>query len=165
MTEVAEHVEVHRHPVPTSFIWKYIFSLDHKVIGIPVHTAGDRGRLPGHGTVFAGSPEAGVARQVVRLPGNSVSRGSPGRRDDARVLSGDADHARHDHGLHGADDRSSGRVRQLRAAASNRGGRHGLPQAEHAVVLDHVPFLFDACSRILCGRAGRRYRAGRPTPP
>ena len=34
MTEVAEHVEVHRHPVPTSFIWKYIFSLDHKVIGI-----------------------------------------------------------------------------------------------------------------------------------
>ena len=34
MTEVAEHVEVHRHPVPTRFIWKYIFSLDHKVIGI-----------------------------------------------------------------------------------------------------------------------------------
>ena len=34
MTEVAEHVEVHRHPLPTSFIWKYIFSLDHKVIGI-----------------------------------------------------------------------------------------------------------------------------------
>jgi cytochrome c oxidase subunit 1 len=26
--------EVHRHPAPTSFIRKYIFSLDHKVIGI-----------------------------------------------------------------------------------------------------------------------------------
>ncbi|MEA2206962.1 MAG: cytochrome c oxidase subunit [Blastocatellia bacterium] len=31
---MAEHEEVHRHPAPTSFIRKYIFSLDHKVIGI-----------------------------------------------------------------------------------------------------------------------------------
>src|SRR2546421_77707 len=30
----ATHAEVHRHPAPTSFIRKYIFSLDHKVIGI-----------------------------------------------------------------------------------------------------------------------------------
>ncbi len=30
----AAHEEVHRHPAPTSFIRKYIFSLDHKVIGI-----------------------------------------------------------------------------------------------------------------------------------
>src|SRR5438093_4671158 len=28
------HAEVHRHPAPTGFIRKYIFSLDHKVIGI-----------------------------------------------------------------------------------------------------------------------------------
>src|SRR2546429_9713331 len=28
------HSEVHRHPAPTGFIRKYIFSLDHKVIGI-----------------------------------------------------------------------------------------------------------------------------------
>ncbi len=28
------HGEVHRHPAPTSFIRKYIFSIDHKVIGI-----------------------------------------------------------------------------------------------------------------------------------
>src|SRR3989442_10939495 len=28
------HGEVHRHPAPTGFIRKYIFSLDHKVIGI-----------------------------------------------------------------------------------------------------------------------------------
>ncbi len=32
--EVAEYTEVHRHPEPKSFIWKYIFSVDHKVIGI-----------------------------------------------------------------------------------------------------------------------------------
>jgi len=31
---VDPHEEVHRHPAPTSFIRKYIFSLDHKVIGI-----------------------------------------------------------------------------------------------------------------------------------
>src|ERR1700704_4443392 len=30
----AIHEEVHRHPAPTVFIRKYIFSLDHKVIGI-----------------------------------------------------------------------------------------------------------------------------------
>jgi cytochrome c oxidase subunit 1 len=34
MSEVAEYVEVHRHPEPKSFISKYIFSIDHKVIGI-----------------------------------------------------------------------------------------------------------------------------------
>src|SRR5258708_24940058 len=33
MTE-AIHEEVHRHPAPTGFIRKYIFSIDHKVIGI-----------------------------------------------------------------------------------------------------------------------------------
>ena len=30
----AIHAEVHRHPAPTGFIRKYIFSIDHKVIGI-----------------------------------------------------------------------------------------------------------------------------------
>ena len=29
----ATHEEVHRHPAPTGFIRKYIFSIDHKVIG------------------------------------------------------------------------------------------------------------------------------------
>src|SRR5919107_716642 len=31
---VESHEGVHRHPAPTSFIRKYIFSIDHKVIGI-----------------------------------------------------------------------------------------------------------------------------------
>src|SRR5918992_6329209 len=31
---VEHHDDVHRHPAPTGFIRKYIFSLDHKVIGI-----------------------------------------------------------------------------------------------------------------------------------
>src|ERR1041385_6092816 len=31
---VESHEGVHRHPAPTGFIRKYIFSLDHKVIGI-----------------------------------------------------------------------------------------------------------------------------------
>src|SRR5919205_2302608 len=34
MAEAATHGEVHRHPAPTGFIRKYIFSIDHKVIGI-----------------------------------------------------------------------------------------------------------------------------------
>ena len=28
------HAEAHTHAGPTSFIWKYVFSKDHKVIGI-----------------------------------------------------------------------------------------------------------------------------------
>ena len=28
------HATVHQHEAPTGFIWKYIFSQDHKVIGI-----------------------------------------------------------------------------------------------------------------------------------
>ena len=32
--EVAEYTEVHRHAEPTTFISKWIFSIDHKVIGI-----------------------------------------------------------------------------------------------------------------------------------
>ena len=31
---VETHEGVHRHPAPTGFIRKYIFSIDHKVIGI-----------------------------------------------------------------------------------------------------------------------------------
>src|ERR1700754_1102224 len=31
---VESHEGVHRHPAPTGFIRKYIFSIDHKVIGI-----------------------------------------------------------------------------------------------------------------------------------
>src|SRR5690349_10411021 len=34
MAEAATHGEVHRYPAPTSFIRKYIFSIDHKIIGI-----------------------------------------------------------------------------------------------------------------------------------
>lgn len=33
MAEMQAEV-VHRHEAPKAFIWKYIFSLDHKVIGI-----------------------------------------------------------------------------------------------------------------------------------
>ena len=30
----ATHAEVHRHPAPTGFIRKYIFSVDHKIVGL-----------------------------------------------------------------------------------------------------------------------------------
>ena len=34
MAETHAHEQVHVHAAPTGFIRKYIFSLDHKVIGI-----------------------------------------------------------------------------------------------------------------------------------
>ena len=83
MTEVAEHVEVHRHPLPTSFIWKYIFSLDHKVIGIQY-------MLLAFVAAFVGMGLSLLVRIRLVWPGkpyaileNAVSSGGARWRDDA----------------------------------------------------------------------------------
>ena len=34
MSEIAEVVETHRHPARSGFLWRYVFSTDHKVIGV-----------------------------------------------------------------------------------------------------------------------------------
>ena len=64
MSEVAEHVEVHRHPEPKGFVWKYIFSLDHKVIGIQYILLAIVAVFLGMGLSLLVRPTSGLAREV-----------------------------------------------------------------------------------------------------
>ena len=97
-----------------------------------------------HGIVSPDALASGVAdREMVFLQG---------RPDDAGAVSGADDHARHDHGVHGADHGAAIRIRQLFPADSNRGGRHGVPGAEHAVVLDHICVAAGHDRGIFCCR-------------
>ncbi len=34
MSEISEIVETHSHPAPTGWLWRYVFSTDHKTIGV-----------------------------------------------------------------------------------------------------------------------------------
>lgn len=58
--------EVHRHPAPTGFIRKYIFSIDHKVIGIQY-------LLLAIFSVFIGLIMSVLMRVKLTWPGTQVS--------------------------------------------------------------------------------------------
>ena len=113
------HAEVHRHPAPTGFIRKYIFSIDHKVIGIQYI-------LLALAAVVVGMTMSVLMRMnlsdknQLADPGHVVSWWSARRHDDAGVLSLACDNARHDHGLFRVDDGAPGRIWQLLPADSNR---------------------------------------------
>src|SRR6478752_2282941 len=96
------HEGVHRHPAPTGFIRKYIFSLDHKVIGIQYI-------LLALAAVAVGmTMSLLMARNQLADVGNAVSDGCTGRGDESRVLSVARHDARHHHGVLCVDDRSTG---------------------------------------------------------
>ena len=61
---VEAHDEVHRHPAPTGFIRKYIFSIDHKVIGIQYIVLA-------LSAVFVGMPMSVLMRLKMTWPGTS----------------------------------------------------------------------------------------------
>jgi len=74
----AAHAEVHRHPAPTGFIRKYIFSIDHKVIGIQYI-------LLALAAVIVGMLMSVLMRVKLTWPGTSISiletlfpQGAPG---------------------------------------------------------------------------------------
>ena len=56
----------HHHP-PTGFIRKYIFSLDHKVIGIQYFLSGSFLGVRGHGAFAADAHPPGVAEPEASL--------------------------------------------------------------------------------------------------
>src|SRR5687768_14881081 len=62
----AAHAEVHRHPAPTGFIRKYIFSIDHKVIGIQYI-------LLALSAVIVGMLMSVLMRVKLTWPGTSIS--------------------------------------------------------------------------------------------
>ena len=139
-----------QHQPPSGFIRKYIFSIDHKVIGIQYLSLALFSVFLGMALVAPDALASGVAERALVL--------LQGRPDDAGAISGADDHARHDHGLHGADHGAAIGIRQLFPAHSDWRGGHGVPGPEHAFVLDDVRFPDGDGRRVFCGgrRADRR---------
>ncbi len=137
---------LHAHAAPTSFIRKYIFSLDHKVIGLQYYFLALT-------AVFVGMFLSLLMRIHMVWPSG---RSAVDRRDQAGNLSQPAHHARHHHGVLCADHGAAGRIRQLLSANSDRRAGHGVSGPEHAFVLDHFRRVHGHTRRLL------RYR-GRST--
>ncbi len=78
------HEAVHRHPAPTGFIRKYIFSLDHKVIGIQYIMLALAAVLVGMTMSRADAHEPVLAGNELADPGNAVSGWRAGRHDEPR---------------------------------------------------------------------------------
>ena len=120
------HEGVHRHPAPTGFIRKYIFSIDHKVIGIQYIMLALAAVLVGMAMSLLMRLNLSWPGTQLAHPGNTISDRRAGRRDDSRVLPVAGDDARHDHGVLRAHDRATGRLWQLLPAHPDRRRRHGV---------------------------------------
>ena len=142
----------HHHP-PTGFIRKYIFSLDHKVIGIQYY-------FLALFSVFVGMALSLLMRIHLVWP-NLKLPFTPGGHDDAGAVSGAGDHARLDHGVHGADHRAAVGLRKLLLADSDRRRGHGVSGPQHAFVLDHVRFAVRAGLGVLRYRRRAHLRLDR----
>ena len=97
---MATSPHVHAHTAPQGFIRKYIFSLDHKVIGLQYFLSGADRSFCRHVFVVTDAYPHDLA----------ASRDSGLRRDQARDLSLLVDHARHHHGVLRAHHGAAGRV-------------------------------------------------------
>ena len=148
----AGHAHAAHHEI--GFVKKYIFSTDHKIIGIQFlfTTLLDAvsGRGPGAGCSLATG--VSVARDADRRQAAVFGAGGGHL---SRVLHDAVHDARHGDDLSG-DHPDSGRgVWKLPDSAADRGRRYGLPDAQHAELLVHV-----AGDRLLPGQLFRR-RGGR----
>ena len=144
------------------FIRRYVFSTDHKVIGIQYIVTGLRDGAGRRGAGHADPPAARLARAPVAVARRgSCPTGMHERRHDAGVLPRGRDDARHHHGVLLHLVRAGQRLRQLPRAAAGRRARHGVPVPEHAVVLDRAAVGARAPGVVLRGRRRGGGRAGR----
>ena len=124
---------------PQAFIWKYVFSKDHKVIGIQYYvTAMLMALIAG---LLAMLIRVQLAWPEVNWPAHrqAPARWASGRRgvrDEPRVLRDAVHDARHDHGVLRALHRARERLRQPADPAAGRRARHGLPVPERPQLLD-----------------------------
>ena len=106
---------------PHSFVTKYIWSQDHKVIAIQYSHHRHRGGSRRAGLVLRDAAAAGFPRHfLVYRP---------------QQLLPERDHARHDHGDLFADRAVPGGLRQLPDPAAAGCPGHGVPVHEHAQLL------------------------------
>ena len=139
-----------------SFIRKYIFSTDHKIIGIQflimslifLLLGGTLAMLMRWQLGFPGKPHAG--RHAA--PRNHGLR----RRDAPRVLQLAGHDARHVHDVLRHHAAAGRRVRELPDSAQDRRARHGVPAHQHGVVLDGGAGRLAHARRLLRRRRQRR---------
>ena len=136
---MATSATIHSH-APQGFIRKYIFSLDHKVIGLQYYFLALVAVFVG---MFLSISDAGSHDLA---DGGFAAR----RRDQARNLLEPADHARHDHGVLRLDHGATGWVRKLFFAHPDWGAGYGVSSLEHAFVLDDVRGLCNHPGCVLC---------------
>ncbi len=117
---------VHHHTAPTGFIRKYVFSLDHKVIGEQYYALALV-------AVYIGMVLSWIMRIHLAWPAYAIpgirflsDTGAAGRRADAGILPAIDDHARHHHGLLRAHHRSLCGLRQLLSAHPGGRRRHAV---------------------------------------
>ncbi len=120
------------------FIRKYVFSLDHKVIGKQYYALALV-------AVFVGMFLSWLMRIHMVWPNGKIpglellsKRGRARRGDDSGILSVAADHARYVDGVLRADQRAVRGIWQLLPANTDRRGGHGVSPLQHDVVLDHL---------------------------
>ena len=134
----SSRAEAHHHEEKLGFIRKYVFSLDHKVIGIQYAVTALL-------FLFFGFCLMMLLRWQLAYPGKPLpiawlakllgDTRMPGGMMVAGILPSAWRHARHDHGVSWSRSVGRGRLRQLRAAASNRRSRYGISQTEHDELL------------------------------
>src|ERR1700741_3704522 len=114
------HVAHEVHHEDLGFWRKYVFSTDHKVIGIQYAVTGLLFLLFGFSLMM-------LMRWQLAYPGAAVPWLGRGRGD-----------ARHHHGLPRRGAPRRWRIRELRAPAPDRSAGHGLPENQHGEL--PVPF-------------------------
>src|SRR4030081_2286331 len=136
---MATSATVHTHAAPTGFIRKYIFSLDHKVIGLQYY-------FLALVAVFVGMFLSLLMRIHLIWPGAALPILGEIKPDVPHA----GHHARHDYGFLRAYHGAAGRLWQLLPADSDRGAGHGFPRFEHALVLDDFARLHRDDRGLLC---------------
>ncbi len=124
------------HHEELGFWRKYVFSVDHKVIGIQYAITGLLFLLFGFTLMM-------IMRWQLAYPGRPIPLigmwlGQDARADGhhaAGVLQPARRDARHHHGVPRRRAAGRRRLRQLRDAAADRRARHGVPQAQHDELL------------------------------
>ena len=133
------HGDDHIHPAPSYFLTKYVFSTDHKVIGIQfLFSALIFFLLGGLLAMAVRWQLAWPWKPMPILEPAALVRPVAGLPDAAGVLQHAVHDARHDHDLlrdHPAPGRG---LRQLPDPADDRRRDMAFPEAEHDVVLVHV---------------------------
>ncbi len=131
---VAHGHSEHHHE--EGFLRKYVFSQDHKVIGMQYGFTALCFLLFGFTLMLLMRWQLAFPGKPIPVIGKLARRGQrAGRHHAAGVLQPARRHARHDHGVPGHRAAGGRRVRQLRRAAPDRRARHGVPQAQHGELL------------------------------